>query len=174
MRCAVAVIVVLAMAPSAAAAPARPADRAAIDTCLREAQDNPTHCIGLIYTPCSETPVGSTTAGMGECVARETQVWSELIDENFRTLLAGPLGQTEAQTWNRPAENRRDKPVAGTDILNDMQRTWALWRAKKCDTEAMQFEGGTLSRVLYGVCTYKETARQALWLKSLADDIKRR
>jgi len=176
MQCAIAVIAALLLipVPAAAAAPARPDDRVAIDACLRAAQDNPARCIGTVYTPCSETPTGSTTAGMGECAGRETQVWSDMMEENFRALLAGPLGQTQAQPWNRPAENRRDRPVPGTDILNDMQQTWLVWRAKKCDTLAMQAEGGTLSRVLYGICAYEETGRQALWLKSLVDDAKAR
>ncbi len=85
-------------------------------------------------------------------------------------MLDGPLGKTVAQPWNRPSENKRDHAVPGTDIINDMQKTWLIWRAKKCDTTAMQYEEGSLSRVLYGACIYEETGRQALWLKSLVED----
>ncbi|TMI99146.1 MAG: DUF1311 domain-containing protein [Alphaproteobacteria bacterium] len=156
--------------PATALAQVRPDDRAAIEACLQSAKDNPEMCIGTIYRPCTDTREGGTTAGMGECAGRETAVWSERIEASLAALMAGSLGQTDAQPHNRPKENRRDGPVKGTDILRDMQATFLIWRAKKCDTLAMQAEGGSLSRVIYGLCTYEETARQALWLKALEQD----
>lgn len=167
----VAALLLLSSALSAMAQDVRLAeDRAAVDACLQQEKDAPEHCIGTVYKPCTDAPDGSSTAGMGDCAQRETAVWEEKIDASFKELLAGPLGQTEAEPWNRPPENKRDKKVPGTDILNDMQQTWRSWRAKKCDALSMQAEGGSLSRVLYGSCVYEETARQALWLASLVDD----
>ena len=165
-----AVLLLLALTPAPAAAQARSDDRATIDACLQAAKDNPGRCIGAVFRPCSETRDGGTTVGMGECAIRETEAWSERIDASLASLVAGPLGQTDAQPHNRPNENRRDAPVKGTDIIGEMQRTWVLWRAKKCDTLAMQAEGGSLQRILYGICTFDKTARQALWLQSLVND----
>ena len=147
-------------------------DRAAIDACLAKAADMPESCIGTAYARCIETPEGSTTAGMGACSWRETAVWDEKMDASLKQLLTGSLGQTVADPSNRPPENKRDGKVPGTDIINDMQKTWVMFRAKKCDTGAMQAEGGSLSRVLYGSCFYDETARHALWLATLVDDTK--
>jgi uncharacterized protein YecT (DUF1311 family) len=168
---AVALIVTFGVA-AAAQNPPLAQDRAAIDACLQQNTDTPERCIGTVYKPCSDAPAGSSTAGMGDCAGRETAVWEEKINASFKELLAGSLGQTEAESWNRPPENKRDKRVPGTDILNDMERTWLLLRAKKCDALAMQAEGGSLSRVLYGSCIYEETARHALWLSALAEDTK--
>jgi uncharacterized protein YecT (DUF1311 family) len=162
----------LLTSPLAAQPP--PHDRPALQTCLTSAPDNPEACIGIIYKPCTDSRDGGTTRGMNECALRETAAWTELMDASLAALTAGSLGQTEAQPYNRPNENRRDGPVKGADILADMQRTFLSWRAKKCDTLAMQYEGGTLSGVVYGVCTYEETARHALWLKALAEDISSR
>jgi uncharacterized protein YecT (DUF1311 family) len=145
-------------------------DRAAIDACLQQEKDAPERCIGIVYKPCTDAPEGSSTAGMGDCASREKAVWDEKVDASFKQLLAGTLGQTAAEPWNRPPENKRDTKVPGTDILNDMQRTWRSWRAKKCDALSMQAEGGSLSRVLYGSCIYEETARHALWLAALVED----
>ena len=167
-------LLLLALTPTLAATQVPPDDRVAIETCLHSEKDNPERCIGTVYRPCSETTEGGTTRGMGVCAGRETAVWSERIEASFATLMAGSLGQTDAQPYNRPHENRRDAPVKGTDILRDMQQTWMIWRAKKCDTLAMQAEGGTLSRVIYGSCVYEETARHALWLTSLVEDMKPR
>ena len=49
--------------------------------------------------------------------AAEIAVWQENIDATLKQLLDGSLGQTKAQPWNRPAENKREKEVPGTDIL---------------------------------------------------------
>lgn len=145
-------------------------DRAAIDACLKQNAEAPERCIGTVYKPCTDAPEGSSTAGMGACAGRETAVWQEKVEASFKQLLVGALGDIQAQPWNRPPENKRDKAVPGTDILNDMQATWRIWRAKKCDALSMQAEGGSLSRVLYGSCIYEETARHALWLASLVED----
>ena len=168
-----AALLLLILTPALASAQARPDDSAAIEACLRSAKDNPERCIGTVYRPCADTGEGGTTAGMGVCAARETAVWNETLEENLIMLVNGPLGKTTAQPYNRPSENRRRTPVKGTDILRDMHQTWMFWRAKKCDTLAMQAEGGSLSRVLYGKCIYEETARQALWLKALVADTTR-
>ena len=166
-------LLLLAVTPTLASAQVQPDDRAAIEACLQSEKDNVERCIGTVYRPCSETREGSTTSGMGECAGRETAVWSERMEASLAALMTGSLGQTDAQPYNRPNENRRDAPVKGTDILSDMQRTWVIWRAKKCDALAMQAEGGTLSRVIYGSCVYEETARHALWLKALLEDTTR-
>jgi len=145
-------------------------DRAAIDGCLQKQKDAPEHCIGVVYKACTEEPSGSSTAGMGFCAQRETKVWQEKIEASLDEMRAGALGKKRAEPWNRPPENRRERAVAGADIIDDMQRTWLAWRAKMCDTASLQYEGGSLSRVVYGECIYEETARHALWLKALLED----
>ena len=165
-----ALALLFASAVYAGAQEVRPDDRVAIAACLQKETESPERCIGTVYKPCADTREGGITAGSGDCAQRETVVWREIIDANLKQLLEGPLGKTVAQPWNRPTENKRDHPVPGSDIINDMQKTWLTWRAKKCDTAAMQYEEGSLSRVVYGSCIYEETGRQALWLKSLVED----
>jgi uncharacterized protein YecT (DUF1311 family) len=150
-------------------------DRIAIDACMQKETVAPEHCIGIAYQACIEAPGSSSTAGMVECAWRETRVWDEKVDAALKQLLTGSLGKTEAQLWNRPPRNRREKAVPGSDILLDMQQTWLAWRAKKCDALSLQAEGGSLARVLYGTCFYDETGHHALWLlwlKATVDDMK--
>jgi uncharacterized protein YecT (DUF1311 family) len=165
-----ALLLLVCVLPAAAQPLPRPADRVTIDTCLQKEEDAPERCIGLVYKACTDAPGGSTTAGMGFCAQHETQVWQEKMEASLRQLLAGSLGQIKAEPWNRPNENKREHSVAGADIINDMQRAWLAWRAKMCDTAAMQYEGGSLSRVIYGDCIFRETARHALWLAQQVDD----
>jgi len=172
-----AAVMLFASVGCAQAQDVQPADRAAVAACLQKETEAPERCIGTVYKPCTDAPQGpddrfppGSTAGRGDCAQRETAVWFEIIDANLKQLREGPLGKTVAQPWNRPPQNNRDHAVPGTDIINDMQQNWITWRAKKCDTAAMQYEEGTLSRVIYGACIYEETGRQALWLKSLVED----
>ena len=160
-------LVCLALAAPALADGARPADRKTIAACIKSPAGNPDSCIGKVSTPCMEQPGGSSTSGMVDCSAREMAVWDERLNEAYRKLVAGDLGQTEALPENRPAEAARDRPVKGAEIIRDMQRSWLAFRARKCDVNAMTSEGGTLSRVLYGGCVMTETGRQALFLQSL-------
>jgi uncharacterized protein YecT (DUF1311 family) len=164
------VLLLLAL-PAAAQDGVRLADRAAIEACLQKETDAPERCIGTVDKACENEPGSDTTVGMQECTSRERRVWQEMIEASLKRLNAGPLGATKAQPWNRPRENARRREVPGTEIIADMERTFVIWRAKLCDTMAMQAEGGTLSPVIYGHCTYKETGRHALWLKTLEADV---
>ena len=157
--------------PASAAERALPADQNTIDVCLSKAGESSETCIGIIYAPCIETAQGSSTMGMGECAARELAVWDAILNKSYQALLASSLGSTDAMPENRPPENRRPGVVKGSDIIRDMQRAWIAFRAKKCDVAAMQFEGGSASRVIYGDCSMRETARQALWLRAIADEM---
>lgn len=171
MRLILAATVFLLALPAAAQDAVRADDRVAIEACLQQQTDTPERCIGTVDNACEKEPKTGTTVGMEECASREQRVWQEMIAASLKRLNAGPLGTTKAKPWNRPRENARKHEVPGTDIIADMERTFVIWRAKMCDTSAMQAEDGTLSRVIYAYCSYKETGRHALWLRELEADV---
>jgi hypothetical protein len=106
MRPIITALIVLAFTCGVATAePAQSGDRAKIDACLKDAGDRPESCIGTVYTPCSDTPAGGTTAGMVDCAARETAIWMEKVNANLKALRSGDLGKAEADPANRPNEN---------------------------------------------------------------------
>jgi uncharacterized protein YecT (DUF1311 family) len=155
----------------------RPADRAAIDACLATQKANPEPCIGGVFKPCTEAPQApnepyahDSTAGQTDCFNREMAVWDEKMAASLKQVIAGPLGKMMAQPEYRPAGNRRDRPVPGADIIDDMQRSWLAARAKLCDTESMFYEAGTFSSIVYGNCILKETGRHTIWLLDLVND----
>ncbi len=167
----------LAALPAAAQTAPRAADRAAIDACLKNEESAPQRCIGTVYKLCSERPrrdadtfPPGSTPGQENCAGRELAVWQAKIDATLQALRDGPLGQTVAQPWNRPAENKREHAVPGREIIDDMQRAWLSTRAKMCDTRALRYEDGTFARTVYATCLYEETARHALWLQEVAND----
>jgi hypothetical protein len=161
----------LLVLPASAQDAVRADDRAAIAACLQKETGTPERCIGTVDTACQSEPDSGTTMGLEQCARREQLVWQEMIELSVARLNAGPLGATKAEPWNRPRENARAGEVPGTDIIADMERTFVIWRAKLCDTAAMQAEGGTLSRVIYGDCVFRETGRHALWLRALEADL---
>lgn len=179
MRRLVVAAMLLGSCCGAANAQTQPAaeDRAAIDACLQREATEPQHCIGIVYTPCAERPPSDkddvppgSTPGREQCAARETSVWEEKIDAALKTLREGPLGQTIALPENRASANKRTQPVPGTELIDDMGRSWLTTRAKMCDTRSRRYEGGTLARIVYATCINEETARHALWLLDLAND----
>jgi len=161
----------LVLPASAQAADALPGDRAAVEACLKKRADNRDACINVIYTPCTATPEGESTVGMEECAARELAVWDERLNAAYRKLSNGELGKLDARPENRPAESPHAQAVKGSVIIQDMEKSWIAFRARKCDVDAMTMEGGTGARVIFGACYLAETGRQALFLESLVDDL---
>jgi len=176
MRLILAAGVLLLALPASAQDAVRANDRAAIEACLQKQTEAPERCIGTVAHACESepSPDSGTTLAAERCGVRERLVWQEMVEASLKRLYSGPLGTIKAQPWNRPRENARKREVPGADIIADMERTFVIWRAKLCDTFAMQYEGGTASRVLYGDCVYKETGRHALWLKALEADAAQR
>ena len=148
-----------------------PADRATIEACLKREKTSPATCINRIYAPCSAKPAGSSTVGMEDCAARELGVWDERLNAAYRKLVGGDLGKVDALPENRPTEAPIAKAVKGAVILADMEKAWLAYRTRKCDASALTAEGGTLARTIYSACYLDETARQALFLQSIVDDL---
>ena len=108
---------------------------------------------------------------MEDCAARELAVWDEKLNAAYRTLTGGALGKVDALPANRPAENPRARAIKGAVLLADMENAWLALRTRKCDALALTAEGGTLARTIYSTCFLDETARQALFLQSIVDDL---
>jgi uncharacterized protein YecT (DUF1311 family) len=138
-------------------------DRTTIAKCLDKAKKGKAEgeiCIGVVEQPCLDKPEGQSTIGMKDCSNREALVWDERLNEAYKKLQKGGLGQSEAQ--------RDGKKVTGADIFRDVQRAWITFRDKKCDAAGLPMEGGTGAGILIESCFMRETARQALWLEEMA------
>ena len=165
-------IIVLAPPLAALAGPAHSAgDRAAIEACLKDSRERPESCIELVYDRCVAAPGNGSTPGMEDCAARELAVWDDKLNAAYRKLVDGALGKVDALPEHRPAEAPRAKAVKGAVLLADMENAWIAFRARKCDASALTAEGGTLARTIYSTCYLDETARQALFLQGIVDDL---
>lgn len=137
------------LAPAISAEPPRPADRAAIETCLkeREVRSEPVErCVDALAMPCLDKPESFSTQGQAACFWREHAVWDTMLNENYKKL-RGQLGGEQAKT------------------LQDLQRAWIASRDKSCHFFHDFFEGGTMAIPLSASCISAETGRRALFLR---------
>ena len=155
---------------------ATPADRAAVEACLKLVDENAKQeaqkpvedeapgpagrlagatkaaatqsdsCIGAVTVLCQQEPGGSSTAGMIDCNTREWAVWDERLNRAYNTALKGA------------------DPKLAT-ALRQTQRAWLQWREQRCKLPAIENEGGSIVGPLYTGCMLDATARQALWLE---------
>ena len=161
---ALACLSVLAGSPAAAD---EAGDRDALARCVsvaKAAKLGAASCIGTVQGACFKRPGGDTTAGMVDCTAREIAAWDARLNVAYRAAFAGPSGSVETL---RDGGRRRQK---GADVLREAQRSWIVFRDRKCEAARLPMEGGTGASLLAGDCMLAETARQAIWLDGLSEE----
>jgi hypothetical protein len=89
------------------------ADRAAIESCIRESQGQPRACIGAVAVICAREASGDRREAEIACTRREAAVWRERLDLVLRTL---------AQRLDTGPRNR----------LAAVQRSWEEYTALRC------------------------------------------
>ena len=127
-------------------------DSAAVQSCVKSASDRPQRerCIGIIADTCADRPDAQSIADQVACVARESAVWDDILNETYRRL--------------------RDKLDAAQKIkLRKMQRAWIDSRERSC-AFYWDFFGGTMASPMSAFCNNRETARRALFLLGFLDN----
>ena len=102
-------------------------------------------CIGVVSTPCLQTPEGHSTHGSADCLRREAAVWDERLNAAYQKRLDGAA-------------------PAYRDALRKTQRAWVAFRDAKCAVPYAEHEGGSMAVPMSADCLTTETARQAIWL----------
>jgi len=140
----------IAIAALASTPPAIADDAGAITSCLdaeRKAGRDGGACSGHISGPCLAQPGGETTAGMVQCADRETKVWDDLLNAEYKRLL-GVLD---------------DKAAAG---VRSAQRAWIALRDADCKVPYDIFEGGSMAHPISANCVLNHTAQRTLQLRN--------
>lgn len=158
MRRTAAVCFVLVMACAGAARaeegnPAEPtdADREVIAACITKAGDEGASalaCVGVVSDPCLATPGNDNTVMMGACLERESTIWDERLNDDYKALLVGLDGEA------------KDKLKAG-------QKAWITVRDTTCDIESGFWLGGTGYGGALTGCLLRETGTRDLSLVAL-------
>lgn len=122
---------------------------AAVDQCLATGETEA--CIGRSSDACqSSSQFGGTTAGMIDCMSRETDYWDGALNYYYQEI--------------------RKHGGLSSEALRDMQRNWINFRDSTCAFEASFYEGGTMAGIVYASCMLSQTGRQTLYLKSNYED----
>lgn len=144
------VIILFACTTQARAQDAGPASNP-VTACLANAAPEARNaCIGLVGEPCMNEPQGASTAGMVDCFARETEMWSGEV-----TRLTAQLRAQESPTQ-----------VAGLNAMLDANERWMRAR---CAYSGLIFEEGSLARVMTSACVRNTTAELTLDLLDRLD-----
>lgn len=151
-------IALILLAAPAAAQDAPPFDPAPVQACL-DGDADPQSCAGLAANACMEGEGGSTTVGMGYCIAAERDWWDDRLNTAYGDVMARAEA-SDADTDSLDAAGPRQVPA-----LRDMQRSWIAFRDAACAFEATRFGGGTGAGPASAQCALTLTARQTLWLQ---------
>ncbi|MDM7459289.1 MAG: DUF1311 domain-containing protein [Paracoccus sp. (in: a-proteobacteria)] len=132
-----------------------------VTNCLAVAgpdQDQAQTCIGLAAKACMEQPGGFSTVGMGQCLAREYDLWDGLLNEYYGQVMAAARGADTRMAGLGSAATEQ------ATALRDAQRRWIDWRDAACAYEYSRWGGGTGGGPASAQCMLTLTARQVLWL----------
>ena len=132
-------------------------DMSATDTCLAETTDPDVagSCIGASANACMESSQGgSSTVGMGFCLAAEQEAWDDRLNEVYRSAMAA----------HRASDAEYKPYLSEADSLRDAQRAWIAWRDANCLYEVSTWGGGTGGGPAGTSCNMRMTAERALEL----------
>ncbi len=115
-----------------------------------EVQRSPS-CLGAASNICQGQPGGSTTIGIAECIQAETQVWDQILNDEYQVARAHLAGLNQ------------DLSVS----LRDAQRAWIAFRDAECDLTYARWQGGSIRSIAYANCVLVMTAERALQLRSM-------
>ncbi len=99
-------------------------------------------------------PPGANTFTIVACHMREQKIWDGYLNQ-----------------WYAGAEKRLADDAAAQTALKDAERAWISFRDAKCGYWGKRYEGGTFASVIAGDCMRDETARRALEMRAVFDDL---
>ena len=102
----------------------------------------------LVAAPCQSTPEGQSNLGMADCFRLETEIWDQLLNDNYKGL--------RAALDDKQSEN-----------LRDMQRAWIASRDLTCGFYDVKIQG-SMAIPMSQACLTRETARRAVLLRFLS------
>ena len=133
--------------------PAEPtdADRGVIAACIDKAGEegaSALRCVGAVSDPCLAEPGNDNTVMMAACLERESTIWDERLNDDYKALLASL------------ESDAKDKLKAG-------QKAWLTVRDTTCDVESGFWQGGTGLGGAVAGCMLRETGVRDLSLVAL-------
>ncbi|MEK4032779.1 lysozyme inhibitor LprI family protein [Methylocystis sp. IM3] len=114
----------------------------------RSAPLDPTSCVGVLVTACTQKE-GTSNGAQSGCAEREGAVWDQRLNAAYRRAL-----------------DHMEKE--GADNLRKTQRAWIALRDVRCQ-QAWAAYHGSMAGPIQAWCEMELTARQALWVDSWSE-----
>jgi uncharacterized protein YecT (DUF1311 family) len=103
-------------------------------------------CVGLVATPCTESPDHQANLHQADCFRIEGAIWDAILNETFKAL-------------KDDLDDKQERK------LREMQRAWIASRDRTCGFFHVKIDG-SMAVPMSASCLFKETARRALLLKT--------
>ncbi|MBT8408500.1 MAG: DUF1311 domain-containing protein [Alphaproteobacteria bacterium] len=139
----------------------------ATEACLADAVGRAakTDCVGQSANACMTHPDGANTAVIGFCLGQEAQLWDTRLNDAFAELLPleRALDDSRPEGWSLPSRAK---------ALRHMQRDWIRFRDTACQYSRLRYDSGSLANSAQLACLMRLTARQALDLEAVLEEVK--
>ncbi len=136
----------------------------ASENCLgkSEGREMAETCIGKSAEVCmtENGADGSTTVGMGYCLAQELDYWDERLNAAY-----GALWNVD-RAYDAELEDLGSTAPRRAPALREMQRAWIGFRDATCVYEYSAWGGGTGGGPAHAACMMRITGAQALRLEA--------
>ena len=133
-------------------------DADALESCIMTAwpRDVMTLCTGIISDPCQETPVGASTQGMNQCLAREADAWDAVLNRLWPKLM------TQAREVDAANETAGLSLNSAAETLRSAQRAWIVYRDADCRHNYASWGLGSFRTIAHSACRLDLTARRVV------------
>lgn len=148
------------LGPNALAAQDLAIDQPTVRACFSETPTGAIYpdCIGRAAGQCQETPGGSTTIGISDCILLETAEWDAILNEEYAA----------TQALNAQLDDAQPPPfIDRTDALRDAQRAWIAFRDTDCTAQYAMWQDGTIRTIVGANCQLTMTAQRAIALRDM-------
>lgn len=116
-------------------------------------------CIGAEAERCmTETPGGTSTAGMSGCLSLEHDWWDARLNAVYAEVRAAARDMDATAGEYAPSQ---------ADALVAMQRAWIAFRDERCAYERSWWGGGTGGGPATMACLMQMTAEQVIYLEGV-------
>lgn len=139
-----------------------------LETCFSKVDPNASaDCKGVVFQTCAETEEGGySTLGMVACMAAETRVWDDRLNQEYKQSMAWARALDAADKAHFPEFAKR------ADSLLAAQRAWIAFRDAECGLDYAVWGAGSMRQIAGASCQMEMTADRTISLRDLRDTMR--
>ena len=124
-------------------------------------------CCQQAPNPCNETPISQLQ--MDRCADFEFHQSDARLNKVYGKVLQY-MSDDSAKAKSRNDQAQVDYEQKAMDSLKQAEHAWITYRDAQCNAAAQQYEGGSMSPMIYSQCLTTLTKQRVDALKSIYED----